>query len=302
MGEILLLALPADPAKIDPMQVREYADWVVRPRLLTIPGVAQVIPIGGEVRQFRVTPNLQRLMAARVSIDELKQALQNFSHNTAGGFVDSGGREYLIRNLSQSNRLEDLAQSPVATRNNQVITLQQVAEVGFAPALKRGDAGYNGKPAVILSVQKQPGMDTVKLTAQIETVMAELSRTLPNGIEAPRFLFKQADFITHSVSNVAEALRDGAIMVAVVLFLFLANFRTAFISLTAIPISLLAAMLVFPVGLWSVGSDLFALDLLPVALAVAVRVGKSARRVFSLVSASPLAGSSAKPMSSILST
>jgi len=245
MGEILLLALPADPAKIDPMQVREYADWVVRPRLLTIPGVAQVIPIGGEVRQFRVTPNLQRLMAARVSIDELKQALQNFSHNTAGGFVDSGGREYLIRNLSQSNRLEDLAQLPVATRNNQVITLQQVAEVGFAPALKRGDAGYNGKPAVILSVQKQPGMDTVKLTAQIETVMAELSRTLPNGIEAPRFLFKQADFITHSVSNVAEALRDGAIMVAVVLFLFLANFRTAFISLTAIPISLLAAMLVF---------------------------------------------------------
>lgn len=245
MGEILLLALPADPAKIDPMQVREYADWVVRPRLLTIPGVAQVIPIGGEVRQFRVTPNLQRLMAARVSIDELKQALQNFSHNTAGGFVDSGGREYLIRNLSQSNRLEDLAQLPVATRNNQVITLQQVAEVGFAPALKRGDAGYNGKPAVILSVQKQPGMDTVKLTAQIETVMAELSRTLPNGIEAPRFLFKQADFITHSVSNVAEALRDGAIMVAVVLLLFLANFRTAFISLTAIPISLLAAMLVF---------------------------------------------------------
>ena len=245
MGEILLLALPADPAKIDPMQVREYADWVVRPRLLTIPGVAQVIPIGGEVRQFRVTPNLQRLMAARVSIDELKQALQNFSHNTAGGFVDSGGREYLIRNLSQSNRLEDLAQLPVATRNNQVITLQQVAEVGFAPALKRGDAGYNGKPAVILSVQKQPGMDTVKLTAQIETVMAELSRSLPNGIEAPRFLFKQSDFITHSVSNVAEALRDGAIMVAVVLFLFLANFRTAFISLTAIPISLLAAMLVF---------------------------------------------------------
>lgn len=245
MGEFLLLAIPADPAKIDPMQVREYADWIVRPRLLTVPGVAQVIPIGGEVRQYRITPDTQRLMAARVTIDQLKQALQNFSHNSAGGFVDSGGREYLIRNLGQSSQLEDLARLPVATRNGQVILLRQVAEVGFAPALKRGDASYNGQPAVILSVQKQPGMDTVKLTRQIESVMAELSRALPNGVEVPRFLFKQADFIEHSVTNVEQALRDGAIMVAVILFLFLANFRTTFISLAAIPISLLISALVF---------------------------------------------------------
>jgi HME family heavy-metal exporter len=245
MGEILLLALPADPDKIDPMQVREYADWVVRPRLLTVPGVAQVIAIGGEVRQFRVTPITDRLLAAKLSIEQLRQALQNFSHNSAGGFVDAGGREYLIRNLGQSSRLEDLSSLPVATRNGQVIPLRQVADVGYAPAIKRGDAGYNGQPAVILSVQKQPAMDTVKLTQQIEGVMVEMSRSLPVGIEAPRFLFKQADFIAHSVSNVEEALRDGAIMVAVILFLFLANFRTTFISLTAIPISLLIAVLVF---------------------------------------------------------
>jgi HME family heavy-metal exporter len=245
MGEVLLLALPADPAKIDPMQVREYADWVVRPRLLTVPGVAQVIPIGGEVRQFRVTPDPARLLAAGVSIAQLKDALDNFSHNSAGGFVDAGGREYLIRNLGQTSRQEDLAKLPVTTRNGQVIRLHQVAEVGYAAALKRGDAGYNGQPAVILSVQKQPAMDTVKLTRQIETVVADLSRSLPTGVEAPRFLFRQAEFIERSVSNVEQALRDGAIMVAAILFLFLANFRTTFISLTAIPVSLLAAVLAF---------------------------------------------------------
>lgn len=245
MGEILLIALPADPAKIDPMQVREYADWVVRPRLLTVPGVAQVIPIGGEVRQYRVTPDPVRLMAAGISINKLKDALQNFSHNTAGGFVDSGGREYLLRNIGQTSRLEDLAMLPVETRNGQVIVLKQVADVGYAPAVKRGDAGYKGQPAVILSVQKQPATDTVRLTRELETVVDELSRRLPPGIEKPQFLFRQAEFIERSVNNVEEALRDGAIMVAVILFLFLANFRTTFISLMAIPISLLAAALVF---------------------------------------------------------
>ncbi len=245
MGEILLIALPADPAKIDPMQVREYADWVVRPRLLTVPGVAQVIPIGGEVRQYRVTPDPARLMAAGISIGKLKEALQNFSHNTAGGFVDSGGREYLVRNIGQNSRIEDLAMLPVETRNGQVIVLKQVADVGFAPAIKRGDAGYKGLPAVILSVQKQPATDTVKLTRELETVVADLSRKLPAGVEKPQFLFRQAEFIERSVSNVEEALRDGAIMVAVILFLFLANFRTTFISLMAIPISLLVAALVF---------------------------------------------------------
>ncbi len=245
MGEVLLLALPADPAKIDPMQVREYADWVVRPRLLTVPGVAQVIAIGGEVRQLRVSPDPARLMAAQVSLDQLRQALQNFGHNSAGGFVDAGAREYLIRNIGQSSRLEDLRQLPVATRNGQVIPLQQVADVSYAAALKRGDAGYKGQPAVILSVQKQPGSDTVKLTRQLEAVIDELAAKRPAGVEAPQRLFRQASFIEHSVSNVEEALRDGAIMVSIVLFLFLANFRTTFISLTAIPISLLISALVF---------------------------------------------------------
>ena len=245
MGEILLIALPADPEKLSPMQVREYADWVLRPRLLSIPGVAQVIPIGGEVRQYRVEPDPVRMQAAGVSLEALEAALANFGGNTAGGFVDAGGREYLIRNLGRTTRLEDLQQQPVATRNGQPIVLRQVAEVRFAPGIKRGDAGYQGKPAVILSVQKQPTADSVALTRAVEQTLKEMQPQLPAGVDAPQFLFKQAEFIEAAVGNVEEALRDGAILVAVILFLFLANFRTIFISLLAIPVSLLVTALVF---------------------------------------------------------
>lgn len=245
MGEILLIALPADPEKVSPMQVREFADWVMRPRLLTIPGVAQVIPIGGQVKQYRVEPDAARLQAAGVSFAELEAALQNFGGNTAGGFVDVGGREYLIRNIGRTTRLEDLQNQPVATRNGQPILLRQVASVTFAPAIKRGDASYKGKPAVILSVQKQPTADSVELTRKVERALAEMGKSLPPGVATPQFLFKQANFIEASIGNVEEALRDGAIMVAVILFLFLANFRTTFISLTAIPVSLLVTALVF---------------------------------------------------------
>ncbi len=245
MGEILLIALPADPDKASPMQVREYADWVMRPRLLTIPGVAQVIPIGGQVKQYRVEPDPARMQAVGVTLAELEAALKNFGGNTAGGFVDAGGREYLIRNIGRTTRLVDLQNQPVATRNGQPILLRQVASVTFAPGVKRGDASFKGKPAVILSVQKQPTADSVELTRAVEQALAEMGKSLPQGVDTPQFLFKQANFIEASVRNVEEALRDGAIMVAVILFLFLANFRTTFISLTAIPVSLLVTALVF---------------------------------------------------------
>ncbi|WP_265941913.1 efflux RND transporter permease subunit [Dechloromonas sp. A34] len=245
MGEILLIALPADPEKASPMQVREYADWVMRPRLLTIPGVAQVIPIGGQVKQYRVEPDPARLQAVGVTLAELEAALKNFGGNTAGGFVDAAGREYLIRNIGRTTRLVDLQNQPVATRNGQPILLRQVAAVTFAAGVKRGDASFKGKPAVILSVQKQPTADSVALTRAVEQALAEMGKSLPQGVDTPQFLFKQANFIEASVNNVEEALRDGAIMVAVILFLFLANFRTTFISLTAIPVSLLVTALVF---------------------------------------------------------
>ncbi len=245
MGEILLLALPADPAKVSPMAVREFADWVVRPRLLSIPGVAQVIAIGGEVRQYRVEPKPAQLAALGISLAELEQALTDFGANSSGGFVEAQGREWLIRQLGRTLALTDLQQLVVAVHNDQPVYLQQVADVSIAPAVKRGDGGYNGKPAVILSVQKQPGFDTVALTRQLEQAVAALSQNLPAGTEPPQFLFKQADFIENSIANVSEALRDGAIMVAIVLAMFLLNSRTTLISLLAIPLSLLAAVLVF---------------------------------------------------------
>lgn len=245
MGEILLIALPADPAKVSPMAVREYADWVVRPRLLTIPGVAQVIPIGGEVRQYRVELRPAQLQALGIEREKLEAALKDFGANTSGGFLEGQGREYLIRQIGRSARIEDLQNLVVNVKNGQPILLKQLADVKLAPAIKRGDGSYKGKPAVILSVQKQPSADSVTLTREVEKAIAELGKSLPKGIEAPSFLFKQADFIEHSVSNVAEALRDGGILVAVILFLFLLNVRTTVISLMAIPISLLATALVF---------------------------------------------------------
>ncbi len=245
MGEIMLIALPADPAQVNPMQVREYADWVLRPRLLTIPGVAQVIPIGGEVKQYRVEPDLAQMQALGVTLEQLESALKNYAANTSGGFLEQGAREYLIRNIGRTARLADLQNLAIAAKNNQPILLRQVAQVKLAAAAKRGDASYNARPAVILSVQKQPAADTVKLTRDIELALADLGKSLPAGMSPPQVVFKQANFIEASVTNVGEALRDGAIMVAVVLFLFLLNFRTTLIALTAIPMSILITALVF---------------------------------------------------------
>ena len=249
MGEILLIAIPissaAGPDQASPMAVREYADWVMRPRLLTIPGVAQVIPIGGEVKQYRVEIRPAQLQALGVEREKLEAALRDFGANTSGGFLEARGREFLIRAIGRTSRIEDLQNLVVTVRNGQPVLLRQLADVRLAPAIKRGDGSYQGKPAVILSVQKQPSADSVTLTRQVEQAVAELAKSLPQGVAAPAFLFKQADFIEHSVSNVEEALRDGAIMVAVILFLFLLNVRTTVISLMAIPVSLLVTALVF---------------------------------------------------------
>lgn len=245
MGEIMLIALPIDTGITNPMQAREYADFVLRPRLLSIPGVSQVIPIGGEVRQLRVEPDTARMAQFGISLSELKSALQAFSANTSGGFIDLNNREYLIRNLGRTNQLEDLQGLAVAYQNGAPVLLEQVADVRYAAAFKRGDAGLNGKPAVILSIQKQPSADTVELTLQVENALTELKQGLPSGLLAPEVLFRQADFIEASIGNVVEALRDGAIMVTIILFAFLLSARTTAISLIAIPLSLAVAVIVF---------------------------------------------------------
>ncbi|MCC6070815.1 efflux RND transporter permease subunit [Massilia sp. GCM10020059] len=245
MGEIMLIALPIDVAVTDPMKAREYADFVLRPRLLSIPGVSQVIPIGGEVRQLRVEPDTARMAQFDVSLDQVSNALRGFAANTSGGFIDLNSREYLIRNLGRTNKLEDAKGLAVAYRNGTPVLLEQVASVRYAAAFKRGDAGLNGKPAVILSIQKQPSGDTVRLTRDIETALAELKQGLPKGMAQPVVLFRQANFIDSSIGNVVEALRDGAILVAIVLFAFLLSVRTTLISLVAIPLSLGVTALAF---------------------------------------------------------
>jgi len=246
MGEVMLLALPLDADKgATPMQAREYADFVLRPRLLSVPGVSQVISIGGEVRQLRVEPDTARMAQFGVSLSQVEDALRGFAGNAGGGFIDMNSREYLIRHIARTNRVDDLQGLAVAWKDGRPILLGQVASVGFAAGLKRGDAGYNGVPAVVVSIQKQPSADTVLVTHDIEAALTELSKGRPEGLSEPRVLFRQAEFIQASVGNVTEALRDGAIMVAIVLFAFLLSARTTLISLLAIPLSLAMTALVF---------------------------------------------------------
>ena len=243
MGQILLIALSA-PDGVSPMAVREAADFIVRPRLLAIPGVAQVIPMGGEVRQYRIAPSPAALRAFGMSYEQLEKALAQFGGNSSGGFTEQYAQEYLIRNIGRSLSLEDLGNLVVGKLGNRPIHLRQVAEVSYAARTRRGDAGYMGKPAVVVSIEKQPGIDTVRLTREIETALQELGRTLPHGIKADHILFRQANFIETSIANVTRVLIEAVAVVAVVLFLFLLSWRTTAISLTAIPVSVLATAII----------------------------------------------------------
>ncbi len=245
MGEIMLIAMTVDPAQATPMQARELADWEARPRLLTIPGISQVVPIGGEVKQYRIVPDPANMQRLGIGLEQMEAALANFAANSSGGFLEAQAQEYLIRNIGRTGKIEQLQELALDYRNGVPILLKQVAKVEFAARVKRGDASFMGKPAVILSVQKQPAADTVKLTREVEAALQELNQGMPAGIGVKDIVFKQANFISASINNVEEALRDGALIVAVVLFLFLLNFRTTFISLTAIPISILLTVLVF---------------------------------------------------------
>ncbi|MDB5558477.1 MAG: CusA/CzcA family heavy metal efflux transporter, partial [Enterovirga sp.] len=207
--------------------------------------VAQVIPIGGEVRQYRITPNPAAMQALDVTAEQIETAAARFGTNTGGGFVNQHGREYLIRNVGLTDRLEALRSTVVAPGQGQPILLRQVALVEFAAAVKRGDAGYNGNPAVIIGVQKQPGADTVPLTRKVEEALGAIQKTLPAGITATNVQFRQATFIENSVDSVRSVLFEAAAVVAVVLILFLMNVRATAISLLAIPISVLITVLVF---------------------------------------------------------
>ena len=243
MGEIMLIAMSSETA--DAMTLRELADFTVRPQLLTVSGVSQVIPIGGEVRQYRVVPDPGRMVTLDVSLEDIESAISHFGTSTGGGFVNLQAREYLIRNIGRTTKIENLRNLVVAHRDGQVVTLQQVADVGFAPRPKRGEAGFSGKPAVILSIQKQPNADTVAITEEIERMLPGLQEVMPEGVSVNNVQFRQATFIEASIANVKKVLVEALIVVAIVLFVFLLNWQTTAISLLAIPLSVLATVIVF---------------------------------------------------------
>lgn len=246
MGEVMLIALPInEQGNADPMQAREYADFVLRPRLLSIPGVSQVIPIGGEVKQLRVSPDTRHMREYGINLDELHAALADFAANFGGGFIDLNNQEYLIRHKGRTLDINYLQNLAVGWHDQRPILLSQIASVSYSAAVKRGDGGFNGSSAVVINVQKQPNADTVQLTEQIELALEELNTGLPEGIAKPKVLFRQADFINSSIDNVTEALKDGAIMVTIILFMFLLSAKTTIISLFAIPLSLAVTVFTF---------------------------------------------------------
>lgn len=242
MGEIMLISMTS--TSTSPMELRSLADWVVRPRLLSVGGVSQVTIIGGEMKQYQVLVDPSRLADYGLTLKEVTEAVSASNANAGGGFLERPNEEYLIRGRARVYNAEDLANSVITVRDGAPILIKNVAEVKVGAALKRGEGSFNAQPAVVATIQKQPNANTLVVTEQIETTLAGLKSSLPPDVTIDTKAFQQADFIKRAIGNVQSALIEGGVMVMVVLFLFLWNFRTTFISLTAIPLSLLTALLV----------------------------------------------------------
>lgn len=245
MGEIMLLGVSATKESMTPMQLRTIAEWVIRPQLLSIPGIAQVTAIGGDVKQYQALVEPSLLSSYHLTLDDVEKGLQDFSANTTGGFIQENSQEWLIRHIGLTNDLSDLKKTLIKFQNNASVSLEQIADVRIGAGIKRGDASINGKPAVILAIQKAPSANTLLLTESIDEKIETLKSTLPKSLQIHSEIFRQADFIQHSISNVEEALRDGFILVTIILIIFLANARTTVISLMAIPLSILITLIVF---------------------------------------------------------
>jgi CzcA family heavy metal efflux pump len=242
MGEILFFAISSGTH--DPLELRTVADTVVRRRLLGVSGVSQVTPIGGAERQFQVIAHPDELRANGITVTELLDAVRGASQNASAGIYMEGPQEYVLETIGRARTSEDVGQTVVALRGDRPVLVRDLADVREGPALKRGEGSRNGEPAVIVGVQKQPRANTVELTGRLDQELDALQQSLPPGIMIDRRIFRQADFIGVAVDNVADALRDGGLLVVAIVVLFLANLRAAAITLTAIPLSLAAAVLV----------------------------------------------------------
>ncbi len=241
MGEILFVTLESD--RHSGMELRTVADTVLRRRILAVPGVAQVVPTGGDQKQYQVLVSPQLLRQFSVSLNDVENALRQGSQNASAGFRVAGGQEYLIQGVGRATSEESIGSIAVTSRDGRPIFVRDVAQVQIGPALKRGEGSHNAEPAVILGIQKQPGANTLELTRRLDATLDEIQRGLPSGMKIDKQVFRQADFIERSLENLTKALRDGAILVVIVVVLFLMNVRAAMITLLAIPVSVLTAVL-----------------------------------------------------------
>ena len=239
MGEVLFSALESD--RHSPRELRTMADAVIRRRLLAVPGVAQVTVTGGDRRQYEVVVTPEQLAEYTLTLGDVETALAS-NRNASAGFRISGGQEYLVRGIGRLNGLDDIAETVVATRGTSPILIGDLGVVRIGEAPKRGDGSHNAAPAVILGIQKQPDVNTLELTAALDAVFADLQSSLPEGMTIATDIFRQADFIDAAIANLTNAVRDGTILVVLVVLLFLGNLRAGGIALVAIPLSLVGAM------------------------------------------------------------
>ena len=242
MGEILFFAISSEGD--DELALRTTADTLVRRRLLAVSGVSQVTPIGGAERQFQVIAHPDLLRANHISVTELLNGVRGASQNTSAGIYLEGPQEYVLQTIGRARTPDEIGNSVIAQHGDRAVLVRDIADVREGAALKRGEGSRNGRPAVIVGVQKQPGANTVELTTRLDRELDVLERELPVGMTIDRRIFRQADFIEVAVANVAHALRDGGLLVVVIVVFFLANLRAAAVTLTALPLSLAAAVLV----------------------------------------------------------
>jgi CzcA family heavy metal efflux pump len=242
MGEIMLLGVTSD--SLSPMELRTLSDWTIRPRLKAIGGIANVIVIGGDYKQYQVFAHPEKLKYYDVSLSELVEKVKEANVNAPGGFFNQHGNQYIIKGSGRAYAVEELQEAVVKHVSGQTIKIKDVATVQIGAADKIGDGSLNASPAVILTISKQPDVNTLDLTQRLDEAIAELGQTLPESVEIKSRIFRQSDFIDASISNLNQTLLEGAFFVVIVLFIFLMNWRTTLISLLAIPISLLVSIIV----------------------------------------------------------
>jgi CzcA family heavy metal efflux pump len=241
MGEIMLVSVTAD--ETSQIDLRTIADWTIRPRLLATGGVSQVIVIGGEYKQYQILASPQKMNYYNVSLNELLKASEEANGNSSGGFMNEYNNEYIVKGIGRTSDIKEIGKSVIKTVNGNTIKIEDVAEIKIGSSLKIGDGSLKGQPAVIMTVMKQPSTNTLELTETIDASIADIQKNLPKDVHINTKIFRQADFINASISNIQKTLLEGTAFVIIILFLFLMNWRATFISLLAIPISLIVAIL-----------------------------------------------------------